>query len=472
MGRGDRLLPAGRLQLKPDFAEAHNNLGIAFWNQGMRDEAVVCYRRALQLKPNYAEAHNNLGVAIWEQGKRDEAVACYHRALQLKPDYANAHNNLGILRVELGAFEDAERGFRQALWHEPRLASAWFQLANLLRGRLSEDDLNAMRRLLTDPNLTDDERAALHFGLATTLDARNNYDQAAEHLRQANGFALAKRRKVGQDYDPAVHAGFVDRLLATFTSAFFERVRGFGAESERPIFIFGLPRSGTTLLEQILASHSQVFGAGELPLGGEDFRMLAPSGFTEARAFEAFANLEATTVKRLAERHLEKLQAVDAEALRIVDKMPVNYLYIGLLATLFPKGKFIHCRRDPRDVAVSCWMTNFSEIRWANDPEHIITRFREYQRVMIHWRQVLPVRLLEVEYEETVADLEAVARRLVAWCGLEWEPVCLAFHEGKSRVHTSSATQVRQSLYTRSVGRWKYYESSLGSLFAKLPNNE
>jgi hypothetical protein len=148
--------------------------------------------------------------------------------------------------------------------------------------------------------------------------------------------------------------------------------------------------------------------------------------------------------------------------------MPDNYLYLGLLAILFPKAKFIHCRRDPRDIAVSCWMTNFSHIRWANDPDHIASRFAEYHRIMEHWRGVLPVPVLDVDYEETVADLEGVARRLVAWCGLDWEPACLAFHEGRRPVRTASVTQVRQPIYSRSVARWKHYEPTLGPMFAKL----
>ena len=167
-------------------------------------------------------------------------------------------------------------------------------------------------------------------------------------------------------------------------------------------------------------------------------------------------------VRRLAQRHLDQLRTLNATAARVVDKMPDNYLYLGLLAALFPRAKFIHCRRDLRDVAVSCWMTQFRHLRWANDLEHIAARFAEYQRLMEHWRAVLPVPLLEVDYEETVADLPGWRGGLVEWCGLDWEPACLAFHEGKRPVRTASATQVRQPVYTRSVARWRNYERELG----------
>jgi hypothetical protein len=239
-------------------------------------------------------------------------------------------------------------------------------------------------------------------------------------------------------------------------------------DTERPIFIVGLPRSGTTLTEQILASHSRVYGAGELRFTREDFETLPKALNRDATSLACLAELDRDGARRVAQAHLDKLTQLNSKAARVADKMPDNYMYLGQIAALFPRAKLIHCRRDLRDVAVSCWMTNFSQIRWACDPDHIATRFREYQRIMAHWQQVLPVPVLDVSYEETVADLEGVARRLVAWSGLEWEPGCLAFHETKRPVRTASVTQVRQPLYTRSVARWKNYEKTLGPLFAKL----
>jgi hypothetical protein len=254
-------------------------------------------------------------------------------------------------------------------------------------------------------------------------------------------------------------------MIGVSTQDFFQRVRGFGLESELPVFVVGLPRSGTTLVEQILASHSQVFGAGEIKLVRETKAALSGQG---ADFIESLRRLDRPTARRLAARHLESLGGLNLAALRIVDKMPENYLYLGLLASLFPRAKLIHCRRDLRDVAVSCWVTHFKEIRWANEQQHIASRFHQYQRLMEHWQMVLPAPLLEVDYEETVADLEGVARKLVAWCGLAWEPSCLEFHRTKRPVRTASAVQVRQPVYKTSVGRWKHYEHALASLFAGL----
>jgi tetratricopeptide (TPR) repeat protein len=453
------------LQLDPDSARFHCNLAGLLAEQENYDAAADGYRRALRLDPAYAEAHCGLGGVRHEQGVFAEAQAHYHEALRWNPDLPGAHVALGRVREELGDPAGAENCWRTALRYDPRHAGAAAQLATFLRDKLPDEDLAALRDLLADPDLPDVRRAALQFGLAQVLDARGAYDEAAELLEQTNALALAVARRRGQGYDPAEHARFVAGMMATCTPAFFERVRGFGLDSERPIFIVGLPRSGTTLTEQILASHSQVFGAGELRLARDDFEALASQ--VDA-ALQALARLDRATTCRIGEQHLGRLQELNADRPRVADKMPDNYLYLGLLAALFPRAKFIHCRRDLRDVAVSCWMTNFRQIRWANDPDHIAARFEEYRRLMDHWRRVLPVPLQEVDYEETVTDLEGVARRLVDWCGLDWEPACLAFHEGQRPVRTASVSQVRQPIYQRSVARWKNYESALCALFDRL----
>jgi tetratricopeptide (TPR) repeat protein len=453
------------LQRKPDYAAAYNNLGAAWNDQGNLEQSLACYRRALELTPDDASVHFNLGNVLREQGRPDETAACYRRALELKPDYAEAHGNLGSFLEEIGDFQGAEDSFRAALRHNSRLAFAHYKLAKLLGGKLPPQDLAAQRRLLEETGLTDAQRLLLHFGLAQALDARGEYAEAAEHLDRANALQLSHWRHCGQQYDPDGHELLITGIIGVSTPDFFARVRGFGLQSELPVFVVGLPRSGTTLVEQILASHSQVFGAGEIKLVRATRAAL---GGQDAGFIEGLRRLSRQTAGRLASRHLEKLRALSPAASRIVDKSPDNYVHLGLLASLFPAAKFIHCRRDLRDVAVSCWMTHFRDIPWANDRQHMASRFHQYQRVMEHWRKVLPAPLLEVDYEETVADLESAARRLVAWCGLAWEPGCLEFYRAKRPVRTVSAVQVRQPVFGTSVGRWTHYEQALAPLFARL----
>jgi hypothetical protein len=236
------------------------------------------------------------------------------------------------------------------------------------------------------------------------------------------------------------------------------------------VFVFGLPRSGTTLIEQVLASHSRIHGAGELALGRQSLEALPALLGRVERPVDCLPYLDPPGVRRLASRHLAQLSARCGErASRVVDKLPGNYLHLGLLAALFPQATFIHCRRDLRDVATSCWITGFHSIPWANDFDHMARTFAQYVRLMEHWRKVLPVPIHEVVYEEAVADLEGTARRLVAACGLEWEPACLEFHKTRRPVQTASVVQVRQPVYTGSVGRWRHYEPYLGDLFDRLP---
>ncbi len=495
---------AEALRLNPDLATSHRNMGQALQEEGKLveaalwyrqaltldpasgrvhcflagvleeqdnfDEAAAHYQQAIQLEPDFAESYNGLGWLQHEQGFFPQALANYRSALHLKPDFPAAQCNLGYALEELGNFSEAGAVFRQVLERHPKHAGAHAQLATMLRGKLPEVDQQAIESFLAGPDPNPNGRMSLHFALAHVLDARGAYSAAAEQLRQANELALMLQQQRGRTYDPAEHTRFVDNLLAVFTPAFFQRVAGFGLDSERPVFIVGLPRSGTTLTEQIIASHSRAFGAGELRLAREDFFTLGGSRLAEAQVFDTLARLDHSTVQGAASGHLERLNAYHATADRIVDKMPDNYLYLGLLAILFPRASFIHCRRDLRDVAASCWMTNFRHIRWANDPEHIASRFLDYERLMAHWRRVLPVNVLEVHYEETVADLEGVARRILDWCCLEWEAACLAFHEGKRPIRTASITQVRQPIYTHSVARWKHYQQALRHLFARLPD--
>ncbi len=508
------------LELKPDIAEAHNNLGAVFKDQGRLDEALVCYRRALDLKPDFVEAHINLGALLKEQGKLDETIACYRRALELNPDFAEAHGSLGNALKDQGKLEEALACYRRALELKPdsaevlinlgaafqeqgklddaiecyrraaagcrrvleirpqsdaanySLGKALGQLAFSLEGRLPRDDVTAMRQLLSEGKVRGEVCVSVEFGLARAFDAAGDYAQAAVNLRQANARQCDELRRRNRQYNPAENRAFVDGLIEVSTPQFFAEKSGFGLETEVPVFMFGLPRSGTTLAEQILASHSQVFGAGEPEYCEEAFQSLPVAMARRERPMDCFRDLDRQTAFSIAQRHLERLQGLSPSALRIVDKMPDNYHFLGLIALLFPRARLIHCRRDLRDTALSCFATNFAKVAWAYDPDHIAARFAEYRRLMDHWQKVLPLPVLNVDYEEMVDDCEGISRRMLAWCGLEWEAACLKFHETRRTVRTASAVQVRQPIYKSSVGRWKNYERALGDLFARVQGEQ
>jgi tetratricopeptide (TPR) repeat protein len=435
-------------------------------------EAIPCWERVVALDPDRASAHLSLGWALQDESRFEEAREHYDAALQLQPDFAAAFLNLGGLQEELGDMAAAEQSFRTALEKQPSFALPHARLATLLRSKLPEADLAALEERLKDDKLAESPRGRLLFALAHALDGKGEFARAAECLREGNALTLETNR-TRKEYAPADHERFVDGVIRAFDRDFFARLAGGGLETRRPVFVFGLPRSGTTLIEQVLSSHSQVYGAGELRLARRSFEAIPGVLGRSGAPRDNVVFLDPPAVVRLAETHLERLAEIDnGVSARIVDKMPDNYMYIGLLSIMFPRATFIHCKRDLRDIAVSCWMTDFRSIRWSNDQESIGARFRQYHRVMSHWKQVLPASILDVNYEDTVADLESTARRLLDACGLEWEPACLEFHRTERPIRTASVMQVRQPVYQRSVARWKNYEPALAELFAGLPRDE
>ena len=461
------------MELKPDYAEAHNNLGNALKDAGEIGGSGRLLPPGPGTEAGLCRGAQQPGHGLKDQGKLDEALACYRRALELKPDFAEAHGNLGSALEEMGDLQGAEDSFRAALRHDPRFAFAHYKLAELLGGKLPEQDLAAQRCSSRSASgeereLTDAQRLLLHFGLAQVLDARGEYAEAAEHLARGNALQLSEWRKRGQEYDPQEHESFVARMIAVCTPDFFAagpRLWAWKANSRCSSWGCRGPARRSSSRSWPATPRSSARGRSNWP--ATPWPRSADKVPTPSRALR---RLDRETARRLASRHLERLRALHPAALRIVDKMPDNYLYLGLLASLFPRAKFIHCRRDLRNVAVSCWMTHFQELRWANDQQHIASRFHEYQRMMEHWRKVLPVPLLEVDYEETVADLEGVARRLVAWCGLEWEPGCLEFHRAKRPVRTASTVQVRQPVFSDIGGKMAALRaSSLATLLAAIP---
>ncbi len=457
------------VELEPRSVEFLRYLAEAAAVQKLSAEVRQCCQQILEIDPDYPLAHNALGFILHEESRFEEAQQRYETALRGDPYLVVAHHNLGVLHAEMGNLAEAEACYRTTLKLDPNHTLTLARLAMLLRADLPDTDLASIRRCLADPELAAGNRANLLFGLAQILDAHNRFAEAAACLVQANGLALSEQRRRGSVYDPAEHRRFVDTILASFQPALFERLAGSGLDAPRPIFIIGLPRSGTTLIEQILASHPQVHGAGEIPLARQSFDEIPELLGRTDPPLNRLADWNAELIGELARRHDHRLRELDdGHSQRIVNKMHENYYYLGLIVLMFPRAVVIHCRRDLRDVAFSCWLTNFNEILWANDFDHIAGRFGEYRRLMDHWRSVLPATIHDVDYEETVDDLEGVARRLLSACGLDWHPGCLEFHRTRRPVRTASMTQVRKPIYRRSVGRWKSYERELAGLFARV----
>jgi Flp pilus assembly protein TadD len=465
LGRFDDAAASYRraLALKSDYAEAHNNLGTALAELGKLDDAAASYRRALALKPDFPEAHNNLGIALRNLGKPDEAALCYQRALALKSDYAEAHNNLGITLRHLGKLDKARHASERAIELAPGIARYYFNLIDVTRVAAGDRHLAALEALTRDKPLPSKDQTRLHFAFAKAYSDLNEPERAFRHLVEGNAL---KRRET--TYDEAAQLGLFDRIREVFTPELMRNKRNLGDPSAVPIFILGMPRSGSTLVEQVLASHPAVFGAGELldiarliaGLNGPD-RVLYP---------EIVPVLSGQRLRQLGTDYLKAIGAAAPGAKRITDKMPVNFCFAGLIHLALPNARIIHTRRDPLDTCFSCFFNLFGgDQPFAYDLRELGRYYRAYEALIEHWRRVLPEgAMLDVQYEDVVADLEGQARRLVASCGLEWDDACLDFHKTQRPVATVSSAQVRQPIYRSSVGRWRPYEKLLQPLIDEL----
>jgi len=459
--------------LKDDPARYHANHGSLWAAREQYDESARCFRLALAHDPELAEAHQGLAQALLEQGRLDEAEPCFREAIRIDPSLPHPWVFLARLFAERGDFELSSEMARQALAGRPHLAVAYSQLACNLKGRLPLADVQAMENLLRQKYLPDDSRSLLLFGLAGVFDAQGDYARAATRMDTANAAQAAARTQRGQLHDPDQHSRFIDRIIAAFTAQVIARGQGWGDPDPRPVFVVGLPRSGTTLIEQILASHPKVHGVGELPEVRRVFQSLPELVSRPASdPFDAVAALDPITARAAAHRYLHVLNTLaPPTAVRVLDKMLDNVELLGLIALLWPSARVIVSRRDLRDVAVSCWQIGFASLRWANDYEHIARQFADYQRILGHWRRTKPLEWLDVSYEDLVGDVEGQSRRMVDFLGLEWDPACLQYYSTPRVVRSASQAQVRQPIDSHSVGRWKNYERLLEPLFQTLKRN-
>ncbi len=331
------------------------------------------------------------------------------------------------------------------------------QLLTNVGAAVDAAELDRLQSSLDETPNSSEGRAELLFVLGKMLDDAGRFDEAFARYSSGNALALQKRRAAGQRCDADEYARRVDEWNAAYTPDYFARTRGWGEDSELPVFVVGMMRSGTSLVEQIAASHADVFGAGELV----DIGQIATS--------LPFAQLQADAVRSAAGKQLQRLRTIGGPASRVIDKMPANVEHLGLIATLFPSARIILCRRDPRDTCLSCFFQPFSSGNlFTFDLAQCGRHHMQTDRLMAHWLKVLPLRMLEVQYEDLVADLEGQSRRIITFLGLPWSAACLDFHRTQRSVKTASAWQVRQPIYTRSVGRWRNYQRHLKPLFDAL----
>ncbi len=438
------------------------NLGEIFRLQRDYDRAKMLFEKAAQTAPDSAMVLMNLGNIHFALGDLEQAVAYYRQAIEKDPDKPQIYQNLAAALKSLGDLAGAENNFRKAISLNRRLLEAGHNLAHLKACRVEDPDLQHLFALENDPGLSLKDQGLLFFTLGKICADSDQHDRAFFYYEKGN----AVRRKIyaglGGGFDPAAHSRYVDRLLRVFGPPVYQGRQVWGSNSEKPLLVVGMPRSGTTLVEQILASHEQVWGAGELKI-----LLLLQQ---QAGKLEELAALDQTRLSALAEAYLQELEKAGGPRNRVVDKMPENFLRLGFFSLLFPRARIIHCRRHPLDTCLSCYFHNFGEgHEYTDSLAHLGSFYADYRRLMDHWQAVLPNPILELSYEKLLDDPRGTTRELLSFCGLEWEDNCLKFYENKRTVRTASNVQVRRPLYQSSRGRWRSYERHLGPLQKYIP---
>lgn len=453
---------------RPDYPMAHYGLGLVLKAQGRLPEAEASLQRAVRLKPDFAGGYYCLAYLCLEQGRTEEAVSGFRRAVEIEPGYADARIKLGECHAELGRFAEAEACYRYVLEADPGNIDARFDLALLGTARDADENLAALvwvEQAVRDRKKTlgGNDAVKLDFALGRAYDQRGDHERAFAHFLEGG-----RLKRATLDYDAEKTAARIADIMRIFDRESIARLGGGGNPSVLPVFVLGMPRSGTTLVEQIIASHPAVHGAGELP----DLMEIA-TGVTAGAESLFPGGMQALCPEVLAGMggwYVAGLQRRAPEAQRITDKMPANFLAVGLIHLMLPSAKIIHVNRDPVDTCLSCFTHLFSGGQeFSYDLAELGRYYADYARLMGHWRRVLPEgAFLEVRYEDIVADQEAQSRRLIRYCGLEWDDACLDFHNNRRAVRTSSMVQVRQPIYKSSVERWRNYEKFLEPLFDAL----
>jgi tetratricopeptide (TPR) repeat protein len=446
-------------ELNPAYADGFSNLGVTLQDQGKLEEAITSYNKALSLKPDYAEAYNNMGNALKDQGKLEEAIASFNKALSLKPDYADSYYNMGICLKDQGKLDEAIASYNKALSLKPDYAEAHRHLSSLVKYKPEDTQVTLVGEIIERNDLNEDDRCHLHYTFAKMTEDLGNLGTAYD-----NYVAGGKLRQKLLSYDFKQDELKFDKIKNTAPKLKeFAFNKPIEATNNTPIFILGMPRSGTTLAEQIISSHSQVHGAGELPF-------LSRFGGSLSLGNQII-NAENTLQMRNA--YLNELEKVSNGCQFVTDKMPQNFLHIGLLLKVLPEAKVIHVKRDP---AATCWSNckhYFSSkgLGYSYDLSDTVNYFKLYQDLMDFWDQQYSDQIYHLDYDKLTLDQEAETRKLIEHLELDWEDNCLSPQENKRSVRTASQQQVRQKVYTGSSQAWRKFEPYLNGVFDEFEHS-
>jgi len=442
----------------------YNNLGNIHREMGENKNAALAFRRAVKINPESAPARSNLGNMYVALGDVDKGIREQKKAIQIRPDYHLGHFNLGNAYLEKGMKDEAIACYRRAIDVDPTYAKAYRNIVESQKLKTVNSDITALEDLLRSDKVKDvDDRVQLLFGAAKAYNDLKDTATSWKYLKEGNDL-----HRTTYDYDVEVDLSLMEDLKRSITAEYIEENKRETKSSPSPIFILGMPRSGTSLVEQILASHPKIYGAGELYF----FELLVHHKVKQGKLIhlrDVLPNLQSQDFEEFAKFYSGHLKALPTKAKLITDKMPRNFLYVGLIKILFPDAKIIHCRRQPEDSCLSIYKKIFvGNQKFAYKLTELGQFYNGYLDLMDHWHTVMPGDILDVQYEEMVDNTEAQTRRLLEYCGVDWHDDCLNFHKTQRVVRTASSDQVRQPIYKSSVDAWKQYEQQLVPLTEAL----
>jgi tetratricopeptide (TPR) repeat protein len=445
----------------PDHVAAMFELGRILKDLERHEEAINVYQKLVELQPDNAKAHYRLGAALAPAALTERASASYQRCLELTPNHTGAWLGLGHMLKTLGRQDEGIAAYQRCRELEPSFGEAYYSLANLKTYKFNEDEIAHMQAQLEDPELKDSSRVNFLFSLGKAFENRKDYATAWRYYDEGNS-----AQRVLVSYDPVLTETTNDDLVSFFSAEFFRELGAVGNTDASPVFVLGMPRSGSTLVEQIIASHSQVEGTSELPYLGRLTKSLNANRADGMQYPKVLAELEGRHFQRLGAQYLElaQMHRVEGKA-HFIDKMPNNFPLVGFIHCILPNAKIIDARRHPLDACVGNLKQLYARGQnFTYDQTDLGEYYLQYQRMMDHWDAVLPGKVLRVQYEETVANLEQQVQRILEYLELPWEDSCVNFHETERAVRTASSEQVRQPIYTSGVGFWKHWDSEIEEL--------
>ncbi len=453
------------IQLKPDYAEAYYLLGNTFITLGLLEKAVDSFEKSTLLNPNFAQAYSNLGVVFIELGLFENAVATFEKAVKCKPDYAEAYCNLGGALKGLGKSDKAQECYEKAIKLKPDYAEAHRNLSTLKKYKANDPQIRTMEKLLIEGKLNDSERKLIAYSLAKAYDGLGHVDQSFDFLQLGN-----QLRKGELKYNIDNDRRLIERIKSIFSNgSLAPNLVLENKKVKQPIFILGMPRSGTSLVEQIIATHSKVYGAGELSTMS---KLASPilSIFSEQTLKQASCKEIQGKISELRDSYIESLNQLKVPEMLITDKMPLNFIWIGFILSAFPEVKIIHTSRDARATCWSIYKHYFSVNGngFAYDMNDLTEFYVLYIDLMRYWHKHFPGRIYDQNYEELTVNQYEETRKLLEFCDLEWQDECLNFHNTKREVKTASAEQVRKKMYQGSSEAWRKYEKHIQPLINGL----